>query len=159
MEANMKYIKVMSADDTVVGVELAEEFVFIKYQDKNQIIIRCSEKEAQGVISAESDNTIYQLLDKEKIKGVDGDVLTAKFICKEDYENLQALFSDDNKKDDSSSTESEPDKDDNSDTSNVMTTAQMRATIISLSSDVKDLKKQNQMLTECLLDMSEQVYA
>ena len=147
----------MSADDTVVGVELAEEFVFIKYQDKNQIIIRCSEKEAQGVISAESDSTIYQLLDKEKIKGVDGDVLTAKFICKEDYENLQALFSNGDKKDDSSSTE--PDKDDNSDTSDVMTTAQMRATIISLSSDVKDLKEQNQMLTECLLDMSEQVYA
>ena len=154
----MRYIEIMSADETTVGVESAEEFVFVKYQDKNQIIIRCLEKEAQGVISAESDSTIYQLLGKEKIKGVDGDVLTAKFICKEDYENLQALFSNNNKKDDSSSTE--PDgKDDNPGTSSVMTTAQMRATIISLSSDVKDLKEQNQMLTECLLDMSEQVYA
>lgn len=154
----MKYIEVMSADETTVGVESAEEFVFVKYQDKNQIIIRCLEKEAQGVISAESDSTIYQLLGKEKIKGIDGDVLTAKFICKEDYENLQTLFSNNGKKDDSSSTE--PDgKDDNPDTSSVMTTAQMRATIISLSSDVKDLKEQNQMLTECLLDMSEQVYA
>ncbi len=154
----MRYIEIMSADETTVGVESAEEFVFVKYQDKNQIIIRCLEKEAQGVISAESDSTIYQLLGKEKIKGIDGDVLTAKFICKEDYENLQALFSNNDKKDDSSSTE--PDgKDDNPDTSSVMTTAQMRATIISLSSDVKDLKEQNQMLTECLLDMSEQVYA
>lgn len=154
----MKYIEVMSADETTVGVESAEEFVFVKYQDKNQIIIRCLEKEAQGVISAESDSTIYQLLGKEKIKGIDGDVLTAKFICKEDYENLQALFSNNGKKDDSSSTEPDS-KDDNPDTSSVMTTAQMRATIISLSSDVKDLKEQNQMLTECLLDMSEQVYA
>jgi len=146
------YIELQS-NGTTVGAEALENPVYIKYQDKNKMLLRCNQKEAQGIMSADN-NTIYQLKDKPELKGVEENILNAFFISKEDYENIKVTLPD---IDEEETEEHSPDEEQQE--TNTMNTAQMRAEIIKLTESVKTLQEQNQMLTDCILEISENIYA
>lgn len=55
----MLFIKVMS-DDQMTGLEAIEIPVYVKRQMRNNVIVRCSEPQAQGIVSLD-EGSIYQL--------------------------------------------------------------------------------------------------
>lgn len=55
----MLYVKIMEGD-TVVTAEAHESPVFICRQEKNNILVRCPEVHAQGILSLDG-STVYQL--------------------------------------------------------------------------------------------------
>ena len=56
----MVYFKILSADGTVKSVEALADPVYVCWQTRNGILIRCDKRDAQGVMSGDG-NTIYQL--------------------------------------------------------------------------------------------------
>ena len=79
----MLYIKILSGD-TVVGAEAIKTPAYVKHQARNNIIVRCSEPQAQGILSLDS-STVYQLEGCEQLPGVE---LTAVKITMAEYEEL-----------------------------------------------------------------------
>lgn len=80
----MVYFKILSADGEVKGVEALADPVFICWQARNGILIRCNQRDAQGVMSSDGD-TIYQLQGKQ-LNGVEKDLLSAVSITLAEYE-------------------------------------------------------------------------
>lgn len=147
----IKYIKLFSQDnpDVILGVEKLNEPVFIKFQEKHQCLLICPEKEAQGVMSANG-GVKYQLENKQSIPS-DEDLLVASFIDEIDYETLSVSF-DDPKED-------VPDEIEDNEKESYMTAAQMRLRIKELTEELSKEKERNDMLEECIIEMSEIVYA
>lgn len=81
----MVYIKVMQGD-TVITAEAHETPVYVCKQ-KNGIIKRCSEQNAQGILSLDG-STIYQLDGKESLNLDNG--YTADFTYMTVYEEIIA---------------------------------------------------------------------
>lgn len=63
----MLYVKILSGD-TVIGAEVIESPGYVKHQIRNNILVRCPEPEAQGIISKDG-STVYQLQGKETLSG------------------------------------------------------------------------------------------
>lgn len=85
----MVYFKILSADGTVKSVEALADPVYVCWQTRNGILIRCSRQDAQGVMSGDG-NTIYQLQGKQ-LSGVESDeLLSAVSITLAEYEELAA---------------------------------------------------------------------
>jgi flagellum-specific peptidoglycan hydrolase FlgJ len=149
----MIYLKLLLPNtNTVVGTEKINVPTYIKWQERNQITIICSEQEAQGISSADGSKE-YQLADKEPM-GVEVD-LNAVFISEEEYEALSSgldvpekqpepetpiqeieVPSDDEEEsnDDIQQEEQEPEE-------KIMTATEMRLAIAELQSDVENLKQ------------------
>lgn len=81
----MVYIKVMQGD-TVITAEAHETPVFVCRQ-KNGIIKRCTEQQAQGILSLDG-STIYQLDGKDSLNLDNG--YTAEFTYMTVYEEILA---------------------------------------------------------------------
>lgn len=81
----MVYIKVMQGD-TVITAEAHENPVFVCRQ-KNGIIKRCTEQQAQGILSLDG-STIYQLDGKDSLNLDNG--YTAEFTYMTVYEEIIA---------------------------------------------------------------------
>ena len=81
----MVYIKVMQGD-TVITAEAHENPVFVCRQ-KNGIIKRCTEQQAQGILSLDG-STIYQLDGKDSLNLDNG--YTAEFTYMTVYEEILA---------------------------------------------------------------------
>lgn len=137
----MIYIKVMQGDATVTA-EAHDSPVYVCRQ-KNGIIKRCSEQKAQGILSLDG-SAIYQLDGKDSLD-LD-DVCTAYQIYMTVYEEIIAGTSGKDTED----TDPEVPAD---------TTEEEILTRAELTARVKDLEENNAMLMECLLEMSEAVYA
>ena len=85
----MVYFKILSADGTVKSVEALADPVYVCWQTRNGILIRCDKRDAQGVMSGDG-NTIYQLQGKQ-LSGVESDeLLSAVSITLAEYEELAA---------------------------------------------------------------------
>ena len=85
----MVYFKILSADGTVKSVEALADPVYVCWQTRNGILIRCDKRDAQGVMSSDG-NTIYQLQGKQ-LSGVESDeLLSAVSITLAEYEELAA---------------------------------------------------------------------
>lgn len=85
----MVYFKILSADGAVKSVEALADPVYVCWQTRNGILIRCSRQDAQGVMSGDG-NTIYQLQGKQ-LSGVESDeLLSAVSITLAEYEELVA---------------------------------------------------------------------
>jgi hypothetical protein len=82
------YLKLQSTDNTIVAVEEITDPAYVCYQARNGIIIRCTEKEAQGIMSANG-QTIYQLADKARLQGIEETLLDAFLIDEFEYETLK----------------------------------------------------------------------
>lgn len=79
----MLYVKIMS-DETMIGLEAIESPVYVKRQEKNNKPIRCSEPQAQGILSLDG-STIYQLDGKT---GMGDGYDTAVIITMAEYDEL-----------------------------------------------------------------------
>ena len=143
----MVYLKVMQGD-TLVTTEAHENPVWINFQKKNNIMLRCSKPKAQGILSLNG-NEIYQLSDKENL--MPKTEKTAVIITLAEYEEINITVDEDLDVD-------IPTENPEGET-HIMTAAEMRAAISSLTEAVTDLQARNVFLEDCLLEMSEEVYA
>lgn len=82
----MVYIKVMQGD-TLVTAEAHDSPAYVCRQTKNNLIVRCSEQSAQGILSLDG-STVYQLDGKASLGLEDG--CTAYYIYMTDYEAIIA---------------------------------------------------------------------
>lgn len=73
------YIKVLK-DDTTIAAEAHPDPVYV-YKQTNGVIVRCSERKAQGILSVDG-STIYQLDGKEALENT---TLTAVIITTTEY--------------------------------------------------------------------------
>lgn len=133
----MVYLKVLDTDGRLVSAEAIVTPVYVKYQSRNRLLLQCPALHAQGIVSADGSET-YQLDGKDTIPGM---VRTAVFITQADYELLKDTDPED-------STPAPPDDPG----TKVLTRAQ-------LSAKVAELEEANATLLECVLEMSETVYA
>lgn len=86
----MVYIKILSSDNTIASVEAIEDPGYVRIQTKNQMLVRCSEPQAQGILSADGSN-VYQLQGREAL---DGEHKTAVIIPMVEYEELSSEYID-----------------------------------------------------------------
>lgn len=63
----MLYVKILDGGE-IVGAEALDTPAYVKYQTRNHVIVRCSELDAQGILSKGGDE-IYQLQDKAALPG------------------------------------------------------------------------------------------
>lgn len=131
----MLYVKILDGGE-IVGAEALDAPAYVKYQTRNHVVVRCSELDAQGILSKDGDE-IYQLQDKAALPG---EYKTAVPISMMEYDELGYEDSED-------TDPVVPDED-----TPVMTRAELTA-------KVQELEETNAMLMECLLEMSEAVYA
>ncbi len=82
----MVYIKVMQGD-TLITAEAHDSPAYVCRQTKNNLIVRCSEQNAQGILSLDG-STVYQLDGKASLGLEDG--CTAYYIYMTDYEEIIA---------------------------------------------------------------------
>ncbi len=134
----MRYFKIMNGA-TLITAEAHESPAWVKLQTKNNIKIRCPERDAQGIISLNGQE-IYQLPDKTALAGVEK---TAVEIVMTEYEEIINNY---DPEDDTPVIPDEPDQD-------------VPMTRAELTAKVAELEELNAMLTECVLEMSEIVYA
>lgn len=127
----MKYIKVYGTDGTVVAAEAIENPAYVCLQEKNGLVIRCTEQRAQGILSADG-GTVYQLEGKTPLEGKE---LTAAYIDVTEYTVLSEALGGDGDTD-------EPTGDDQEtgDTTTVMSRAEMAQRIISLEEQLEAAK-------------------
>ena len=138
----MRWIKIFGIDGSIISAEELQEPVFVCYQPINKIVIRCPFVMAQGILS-EDGSQIYQLKDSPAMPG---DYLLAEEISQADYD---ALILELEIPEDSSGEIEQGEQQEN--TSDIMTAKEMREKII-------DLTQQVELLSDCLLEMSEIVY-
>ena len=87
------YLK-LQREDTVVGAVKIEEPRFLKFQERNRIIIECSENEAVAVL-VDDHNTIYHLAGKAPLEGIEEPLLDAFTIDEIEYLALKEQMGDD----------------------------------------------------------------
>ena len=132
----MRYYKVL-LNETVLTAEAHEKPAFVKLQTKNNIKVRCSEHYAQGIISLDG-SEVYQLPGKAALPDVEK---IAVEITMTEYEEII-----------SEEPEDETPVIPEDETEEPLTRAELTA-------KVKALEDRNEFLEDCLLEMSEVVYA
>ena len=133
----MKFIKVLNTYGDLVSVEALEEPVYVMFQTRNNKLIRCSERLAQGILDV-TGSTIYQLSERPLLP--DEPDRTAVIITQAEYDELSQDYPEPNPKPDDSEQDDPP-----------LTVGEMRAKLAEQEATIS-------MLTECLLEMSEIVY-
>lgn len=133
----MIYLKVLDADGNFVSAEEIETPIYVKYQSRNKLLLQCPALHAQGIVSANGSETC-QLDGRDTIPGM---THTAVIIPQADYELLKDTDPEDNNP--------APPDDPGAE---VLTRAE-------LSAKVAELEAANATLLECVLEMSEAVYA
>lgn len=141
----MVYLKVMNADNTVSAVEELEWPVFVKRVRSR--LVRCEQVHGEGVV-AKDGTTIYQIVGKPDI-GAEGEHLGAVFIAQDEYNLLKQQFDTDDPEDPE---DEAPEVPEGTEEEEILTRAELTA-------KVNELTEQNAMLMECMLEMSEAVYA
>lgn len=147
----MDYFKIFGQDGSVIAAEAAEDPAFVCYQASNGTYLRCSRVKAQGIISTDG-SQIYQL---SGYRQMPDEHLVAEPITQTEYEILIEELD----IDDDDDTEPEPSPDDEDSGSDVMSAQQMRERIIALEAENAAKDERIEMLEECVLEMSEVVYA
>ena len=84
----MVFIKIKNSEGTVISVEAVSDESWAMYQQKNDLIIRCPQQEAEGIYNFNG-SKVYQLADRNEIHGEDVvPGLTAAVIPEWEYDNL-----------------------------------------------------------------------
>ncbi len=139
----MHYFKIMQGNE-VVTAEAHENPVYICRQAKNNILVRCPDVHAQGVLSLDG-STVYQLDGKTSL-GLDNGYTAYPTVMTEYEEIIRNMEPAPDPEDDA------PEIPEDSDQERIMTRAELTA-------KVAELEAMNAMLTDCVLEMSEIVYA
>lgn len=140
------YFKVLNTNHEIVGVESIETPEYVTFQERNHIYLRSGTVIGDGMISADG-NLIYAIDGVPQKTELD---YTAVPISEADYnfysQQLEWPF-----------LPEEPEEQTDEDT--ILTPAEMMRELKELKEYVGDLRVENEFLTECLLEMSETVYA
>lgn len=140
----MKFFKLCNSVGGIAGAFAEDAPNYIKWQEKNRLLVRCKEREAEGLL-ADDGNTIYRY-NGHTIGGIENEgLLNAVSITVSEYEEIIADL------DPVDLEDVVPEIPNDLSEVEVMTRAQLTA-------KVNELQDQNDMLTECLLEMSELVY-
>ena len=141
----MIHFKILDDEGVVVGAEAYEDPVpYVKMQERNHILVRCSEQEAEGLLASDN-NTIYRL-EGRTLNSDEATDLTAVFIAEAEYDEIVLVLDPPDPEDD------DPEIPDGTDEEEVLTRAE-------LTELVRQLQNRNDFLEECLMEMSEIVYA
>ena len=144
----------------VTVIDVLDEAVWICLSKKGHPI-RCGSLMAAGVLSSDGSAILHiagaaPLGDYPDVSVVD--------ITPEEAAALRAQLDlgeevpDEPPIDDAPTDEPPPDQEENDSSENVMTAAEMRRHIVDLTAAVETMVKQNTMLVDCILEMSEVVY-
>ena len=125
----MVYIKVMQGD-TVITAEAHENPVYVCKQ-KNGIIKRCTEQQAQGILSLDG-STIYQLDGKDSLNLDNG--YTAEFTYMTVYEEIIAGITEEDTED------TEPVVPDDTTEEEILTRAELTAKVKALEEELSAAK-------------------
>lgn len=125
----MLCVKVMSGD-TMIGLEAIDSPVYVMLQ-KNQVIVRCLEPMAQGIVSLDG-SEIYQLDGKSSLG--DGYSLAVPITLAE-YDELAA-----NHEDDTDPEDKDPEVPEGTDEGDVLTRAQLTAKVAALEEELHAAK-------------------
>ena len=125
----MLYLKILE-DETVVTVEAHEDPAFVCRQAKNNIIVRCPEVHAQGIISLDND-TIYQLEGKPSI-GADNDYVASE-ISEMEYDEWIATHPDEDPEDEDPEPGEDPEEE-------ILTRAELTAKVKALEEELAAAK-------------------
>lgn len=125
----MVYIKVMQGD-TLITAEAHGSPVYV-HRQKNNLIVRCSEQNAQGILSLDG-ATVYQLEGKASLGLEDG--MTASYIYQTDYETIIAGLEDTDKED------TEPEVPADSSADDILTRAELTAKVKELEEELQAAK-------------------
>lgn len=79
----MEYFKVYKGDK-LIGVEASPDPAFVKWQERNNMIILCSKEEAEAIVSDKDGETVF-LLPGKQLHGVETD-LSAVLVTQAEYE-------------------------------------------------------------------------
>lgn len=79
----MEYYKVYRGG-TLIGVESSPDPAFVKWQERNNMIILCSKEEAEAIVSDKDGETVF-LLPGKQLHGVETD-LSAVLVTQAEYE-------------------------------------------------------------------------
>lgn len=129
---------------------------YVRYQVRNHLVLLSDKAEAFGILSSDR-KTIFHLKELQEMpEAFDYPTVTAVEITKEEYEELRKQLETDGEieniePDEKTEPEQPPET--------VMSPTDMRLKIKELTETVETLAQKNAMLEECLLEMSEVVYA
>lgn len=157
----MNYYKIKSGD-TVIDVNC----VFLKWQEKHRVLVDCPAEEAQFIITSDQLH-VYHVPWLHKVPAGYGEYesIDAVPIEKEEYTALKATL-------ETGESVEEPDEEYTGDDEGgggateqeeeqpeaVLTLPEMRRQIIALQAANEELAARNEMLEECILEMSEIIY-
>lgn len=123
----MLYVKILSGD-MVIGAEAIESPAYVKYQERNAILVRCSEPQAQGIISKDGSD-IYQLQGKDSLPG---EYSTAVPITMAEFDELGYA--------DNDTEDTDPDVPDDTDESKILTRAELTEKVLALEDELTAAK-------------------
>ena len=139
----MTYFKITTPNNELSGTFELINPIFVRIQNANGIYVRCSKRDACGVISPDGEK-VYTLFGKSFGEGADSEE-RAKIISLAEYEECLRVQEQNDIEDDS------PQLIDDTPIKPIMTRAE-------LTQRVEELEEQNRFLQDCLLEMSEIVY-
>lgn len=127
----MLYVKIMEGD-TVVTAEAHESPVFICRQEKNNILVRCPEVHAQGILSLDG-STVYQLDGKPSLDLDNG--YTAYPTVMTEYEEIV-----NNQTQEEDTEDENPEIPEGTDERTVLTRAELTAKVTELADELQAAK-------------------
>ena len=146
------YIKAV-CDDLILDVFEKKNMVYIG-DDPYAGKVRCGENDNPFGVLASDGGVIYATQEREGYQTVE----LVEFGDSEEYERLRSELDANHIPEDTEP--EEPDiPDEEEENEKPMSESEMRVQIVALQKELKAVTEQNAMLTECLLEMSEVVYA
>ena len=128
---NRRFSKTCDEHDRLTGAEKLDAPVYVRWQDSNGLLVRCDDETAQGIVGADNE-TVY-LINGHMPHGEREPY--AEIITEEEYRQIV----------DEDPEDETPDIPEGTDEQDVLTRA--------------ELTERLNFLEECLLEMSERVYA
>lgn len=147
----MNYYKVISGSDVI---DVVDDLVTVKYSSTSKCVVRCKEQEdPNGIISSDGQYIWHVEGWNEFDDGIERDTVKLFEIMESEYETLKEQLSETGKV-------PEPEKPESpEEAETVMTPVEMRVKIKELTATIDNLTTRNEFLEECLMEISEVVYA
>lgn len=126
----MVYIKVMQGD-TLITAEAHDSPTYVCRQERNNLLVRCSEQKAQGILSLDG-STVYQLDGKASLDLESG--YTAYSIYMTEYEEIVAGSTDKDEED------TNPEVPEENPDAEILTRAELTAKVLTLEEELQAAK-------------------
>lgn len=155
----MNYYKVISN-----GVVIDANFMFLKWQKKNRVMLGCDISEANFIQSSDQ-NEIWRVPWLNPVGEEAGtyETVEAVEITQDEYLSIRAMLDEGTEVVEPDPVEPEPDDTEQEEEptepeETVMSVAEMRRKIVDLEAALQEQTERNDFLEGCLLEMSEIVY-